>query len=175
MSDEKSLIPQAQKNFELKPYKLTLTQEVDFSEWEKMGHALRVHRESNPFWIGDWLIIGEGRWGEMYAQAMHVTGLDKNTLSHYKGMAQAIPQDQRRLSMGHYRLLKNLDDKERKKLEEEAVNKDWGLMELREHIVSSKFKEPKEKEAEEIKCEVCGKEAKDFEEWLVCRKCAKIK
>jgi hypothetical protein len=39
------------------------------------------------WWVGDWLRHGEDRWGEMYAEAEAITGLDCGTLRNAKMVA----------------------------------------------------------------------------------------
>ncbi len=42
-------------------------------------------------WIGDCLLHGEAQFGERAAQAIHVTGLDCETLCGYAYVAERLP------------------------------------------------------------------------------------
>ena len=48
--------------------------ELTFEEWTAIGNTLQQVGASLNWWIGDWLNYGERKWGEMYAQAVEVTG-----------------------------------------------------------------------------------------------------
>lgn len=69
---------------------------MTYEEWEKIGRTLQQLGRSLNWWLGDWLNTGEQRWGEMYSQALEITGLSVETLSKYKRVAARVPADIRR-------------------------------------------------------------------------------
>lgn len=48
------------------------------------------------WWVGDWLNYGERKWGEMYTQAIEVTGLSYQTLRDSKWVAAKVRLSLRR-------------------------------------------------------------------------------
>lgn len=82
-----------------------------------LGKALQQMGASLPWWVGDWLNFGEYSWGEMYAQAIEITGLSESVLQNYKWVADKIPPERRRpsLSWSIHRVVAPfmLDDQER--------------------------------------------------------------
>lgn len=75
---------------------LELDQRMTFERWSEVGSLLgRVHRASK-LWLGDWLNFGEHAYGEKYAQAIDVTGLDYSTLANYAYVSRQIDPSRRR-------------------------------------------------------------------------------
>lgn len=92
-------------------------QDMSWEQWEMLGKALQQMGASLPWWVGDWLNFGEYSWGEMYAQAIEITGLSESVLQNYKWVADKIPPERRRpsLSWSIHRVVAPfmLDDQER--------------------------------------------------------------
>lgn len=90
---------------------------MSWDEWEVLGKALQQMGASLPWWVGDWLNFGEYSWGEMYAQAIEITGLSESVLQNYKWVSDKIPPERRRrsLSWSIHRVVAPLmpDDQER--------------------------------------------------------------
>lgn len=66
------------------------------------------------WWVGDWLNYGERAYGEKYAQAMDVTGLEYDTLSSYRWVAAEIEPCLRKqkLSWSHHKEVAALEPAE---------------------------------------------------------------
>jgi len=47
------------------------------------------------WWVGDWLNYGEARYGEMYSQAIEITGYASQTLADAKWVASRIEPSRR--------------------------------------------------------------------------------
>jgi hypothetical protein len=78
--------------------------DLDQREWLEVGRTLgRIGRYSR-WWVGDWLIYADRKWGEMYNDASKVTGYDYGTLRNIVSIAQRFPLSRRRdnLSWGHH-------------------------------------------------------------------------
>lgn len=58
-----------------------LPPDLTFEEWVAAGEALGKIRAVAQWRIGEWLLYGERRYGEMYTQAMDVTGLSYSRLA----------------------------------------------------------------------------------------------
>lgn len=72
---------------------------MDYNQWESIGKTLQQLGRSLNFWLGDWLVQGEIRFGEQYAQAIEMTGLAQETLSKYKSVAERLPAGVRRADL----------------------------------------------------------------------------
>lgn len=75
---------------------LAIDPKVTFEQWERYGRKLQIIERGIQWAIGDWIIFGENKWGEVYAQAIDVTGLKVKTLQNYASVAKAIPRSRRR-------------------------------------------------------------------------------
>lgn len=78
------------------PVSLTLPPDLSFDHWERIGRQLQLADMAIQWWIGDWLVYGEHRWREKYAQAVQVTGKAEQTLMNYARVAKAISPYRRR-------------------------------------------------------------------------------
>lgn len=104
------------KKFRLLPTGAEFEEELTQVEWANVGIDLFNIHAMTPIWIGDWLNWGEGKWGEMYAQAVDITKLSVDTLAHYRSTMGRIPKENRRegLSFSHYREVAKLPVEEQK-------------------------------------------------------------
>ena len=66
--------------FRFTPTGMEVDGEPEYGEWEQVGSFLQKVSGRIQWWIGDWLLYGECRWGETYREAMELTGLEENTL-----------------------------------------------------------------------------------------------
>jgi N6-adenosine-specific RNA methylase IME4 len=72
-----------------------------FEEWEAAGAFLQRCEGAVQWWIGDWLIHGEGRpeWGDKYEQAISLFGKDYDTIAEYKRVADAFQITERSVNL----------------------------------------------------------------------------
>src|SRR5579864_5577058 len=82
--------------FKITPFGLKVVGNPTYEEWVECGRKLKLSRESIHFWIGDWLLYGEQRWGDKYALGEKLTGFSYQTLANDKSTAAAIPLEKRR-------------------------------------------------------------------------------
>lgn len=75
---------------------LTIQPWVKYDQWERYGRKLQLAEKGIQWAIGDWIIFGEDKFGEDYAQAIEVTGLKVKTIQNYAVVAKAIPRSRRR-------------------------------------------------------------------------------
>lgn len=61
--------------------------DMTFEQWEAVGRTLKTLGKSLAFWLGDWMAQGEVLFGEMFSQALEITGLSPETLSKYRQVA----------------------------------------------------------------------------------------
>jgi len=90
--------------FRFTPTGLLIAGEPDFAAWEQLGQQLHYIEGAVHWWIGDWLNYGEGRWGEMYSQALEITEFTYGTLANDKFVAKQVEFSRRRenLSFSHH-------------------------------------------------------------------------
>lgn len=81
---------------EFTPVSLTLPPNLSFDQWVRIGRQLQYANLAVQWWIGDWLVYGEHRWREKYAQAVEQFGRAEQTLMNYHSVAKAISSSRRR-------------------------------------------------------------------------------
>ncbi len=119
---------------------LVVNGDPTFEEWKKCGEFLKQAEKSVQFWIGDWLNYGEHRWGEMYTQAIEITGQEYKTVRNEKWVSSKIELSRRRdnLSFSHHAEVAQLEPEEQDywldKAEEEGLSRN----ELRKAIRHAK-------------------------------------
>jgi len=101
----------------------TAASELEYRGWVVEGKRIGLMCRGSPWWIGDWLLYGNARWGEMYAAASRITGYDPKTLRNMRYVASRFDLSLRRdnLTWSHHALLASLDrDRQRTWLERAA-------------------------------------------------------
>lgn len=104
------------KKYELDPVGITVHKQLSFADWAGMGTWLEQIEKGIQWWIGDWMVYGEERFGEEAAQAVDATGWSIATLSQYRWVCQSVPRRNRRadLSFFHHREVAHLPPPEQK-------------------------------------------------------------
>lgn len=122
------------------PTSLNINKDLPIEDWENIGGLLKNIDRANQWWLGDWMNYGEGKYGEMYSQALEATDYEYGTLRNLKWVAENIKMSSRRdnLSFKHHtevaKFSPELQDEFLKKAEE---NK-WSVSELRDSIKLSR-------------------------------------
>lgn len=118
--------------------------ELTFEEWTAIGNTLQQVGASLNWWIGDWLNYGERKWGEMYAQAIEVTGWNYETLRTAKWVAGNVNLSIRidKLSWTHHRYVADLPPDEQADWLNRALTDGWRSKQLRDAIKASKQLSP---------------------------------
>jgi len=75
---------------------LELPEDLPFDQWEMIGRKLRSVERAIQWLIGDWLRFGERKYGEMYSQALDVTGSSYQTLANQVYVAGRFEISRRR-------------------------------------------------------------------------------
>jgi hypothetical protein len=86
---------------EFTPIGLNLPPNLTFDQWDRIGRQLQLADIAIQWWIGDWLVYGEHRWGDKYAQAIEVTGRREQTLKNYHFVASSIEKSRRRYELNY--------------------------------------------------------------------------
>lgn len=126
------------------PTSLTLDNpELPFESYEDLGRYLGRMNRSLSWWVGDWLVFGEGTYGERYAQALAATGLSEGTLLQRVFVAKAVPASRRRaaLSFSVHAVVARLQPTEQTEWLKRAEQKGWGAEELRDAMKAKRREE----------------------------------
>ena len=78
--------------------------------WGGVGEYLETVHGAVQWWLGDWLVLGEVRFGEEHAQYLPSVGVTAETLSQYAWVARNITPERRiyELSWSVYREVADL-------------------------------------------------------------------
>ena len=128
----------------LTPTSLALEADLSLEEFTALGVALdRLHDSSN-WWIADWLLIGEQRFGENLAQAAAALQRSERTLQNYAWVASHVAPSRRReaLSFTHHVLVAPFDPAEQTRWLEQAEREGWSSRELGERIEAGRTLTP---------------------------------
>jgi hypothetical protein len=124
--------------------------DLPFETYEALGAYLGRMNRSCSWWIGDWLIFGEGAYGERYAQAVTATGLAPSTLQNRVYVCRHVPKSRRRarLPFGVHAEVASLEPSEQTKWLKKAEQGDWTREVLREHMKALRKDSPPPETAE---------------------------
>jgi len=77
---------------------------MTFEQWQAAGEQLQLMGRAVNWWIGDWILYGEKHYGEMYSEAIDLTGLEYDTLKNIVWVAKHVDRSRRRdsLSWSHH-------------------------------------------------------------------------
>lgn len=104
---------------------LVFESDLTFEQWAELGASVGKVARTSQFMVGDWLNYGQDRWNggrrfetmapdlrQRYEQAMHMTGLELDTLQVAASVARRIPITERRaeLTFTHHRLISRVKD-----------------------------------------------------------------
>ncbi len=113
--------------------------EVGYHEWIEMGRYLGALGRGSRWWVADWLLYARGKWGEMYSEAVKITGYDYGSLRNMASVAQKFDLSRRRdkLSYDHHAVVVGLAPDEQDHWLDEAVALKWSREDLRIELRSS--------------------------------------
>lgn len=115
---------------------LELPENLPYDTYEALGLALRHRQDQTTWWLSDWLLFGEKKYGETYTQAVMITGLAEGTLANYASTAHRVPRERRRpeLKFGHHTEVAALQPQDQTEWLDRAVTNNWSRNELRSQI-----------------------------------------
>ena len=109
--------------------------DVSAEDWEKAGEQFARYEGGLNWWIGDWLLYGEGRpkWGDKYESAVEMFGQDIGRLQDAKSLAKEFEFSRRRenLSWSFHKEVWGLEEPDQEELLDEAVETGWKQKDLR--------------------------------------------
>lgn len=117
---------------------------MEFDEWVRIGNTLQQVGNSINWWVGDWLNYGEAKWGEMYAQAIEITGWEYQRLANAKLISAQIQFSlrQEKLSYSHHVEVAKLPHEKQHYWLQRAYTENMRVRELRDAIRQSQLPPP---------------------------------
>jgi hypothetical protein len=133
----------------------TPTADLDYPRWVKEGKRLGSIARASPWWVGDWLLYADGRWGEKYREAERITGYDRKTLRNIRYVASRFDLSLRRddLTWSHHALVASLEPEERAHWLARAVDDRLTVEDLRLELRVERRRAEAEAEPEEVEVE----------------------
>lgn len=109
---------------------------VSYREWRDLGGRICRLSKASAWWLGDWIVFGQQRYGRRYHQAVEATGLDYQTLRNYATVARKIEMSRRResLSFQHHAEVCALPPDEQDMWLDRAEAGSWTRKQLRSAI-----------------------------------------
>jgi len=118
--------------------------DLPFESYEMLGAYLGRMNRSCSWWIGDWLVFGEGAYGEKFAQAAVATGLSEQTLLNRASICRNIPREIRRarLPFSVHAEVASLPLREQRRWLDKAERGNWTREELRSQMKATRTDTP---------------------------------
>lgn len=116
---------------------LTLPDTLTRDEWLALAGPVFHAARASMWWVGDWIIEGEHRFGETYVPAAAVTGLARQTLKNAASVCRQLAPSRRRddLTFQHHaEIVGGLPEPEWDRWLEECAAAGWTRDELRARI-----------------------------------------
>ena len=130
--------------------RLALPSGVSFDEWMKVGRTLSDMANSTPWWVGDWLLAGEQKFGEMASQGLTLWPSygSYQSLANMRRVASCYPPDTRigGLSWTHHRYAASLDQPGRNGLLLKARSEEWTSRQLQIEVAKAKLNDTGDEE-----------------------------
>lgn len=113
---------------------------LTFDRWLECGRKLGLVGRGVAWWIGDWILYGNEKYGEKYTRASRVTGYDTQTLMNMAYVASRFSPDRRReaLSWSHHAELAALDFDDQEYWLTFAINERLSVRSLRQELTASR-------------------------------------
>lgn len=121
-----------------------LDPDLPFESYEMLGAYLGRMNRSCAWWIGDWLVFGEGVYGEKFAQAATATGLAPQTLSNRASVSRNVPREIRRPGVPHsvHAEVASLNARDQRKWLKKAEEGNWTREDLRAEMKATRKDTP---------------------------------
>jgi hypothetical protein len=111
---------------------------MTWERFESLGVLIGRLDDACKWWLGDWLVFGEGMYGEKAAQAAEHTGRSPETLRGYRWVAERVPPSRRRahLSFTIHRMVAHMEPAEQERWLSYAEDRRLSSRELSGHLVA---------------------------------------
>ncbi len=120
-------------NITVTPIGLVVEGTLYFDDWASLGPVLGKYHRGIAWAVGDWISVGEYKFGEMYAQALDTTGLSLGRLRNLKSLCDRVPIENRAgsLSLSHHEAVAPFSHVMQRKLLAMAIEEGLDRDELR--------------------------------------------
>jgi N6-adenosine-specific RNA methylase IME4 len=122
------------------PISLELPDSLSYEGWKAVGDTLRYVAGAVQWWLGDWILFGERKYGEMYSQALEATEYEYQTLRDATWVADQFEMSRRRdnVSWSHHREVASLEPAEQDEWLDRTQDEGWTHKELRTEVQKAK-------------------------------------
>lgn len=120
---------------------LSQGEEWEFGPYEQLGNYLGIMNRSCMWWVGDWLLYGEGKFGEKFAQAASATKLAEQTLANRMYVCRNVPMKMRKVGLSfsvHAEVAGLKTAKEQRYWLDRAEKSGWNRQQLREAMAAKR-------------------------------------
>ncbi|MEO3788489.1 LmbU family transcriptional regulator [Actinocorallia sp. B10E7] len=109
---------------------------VPLEDWLAIGRQIAAVADASAWWLGDWLVYGQDRFPERYAQAVKASGLCYKTLRNYAWISRKFPVSRRRdtLTIQHHAAVAALSPAEQDRWLNEAERSGLSVAALRRRL-----------------------------------------
>jgi N6-adenosine-specific RNA methylase IME4 len=129
------------------PTGLDLPRSVTPAQWKDIGRQLARIGGAHQWWIGDWLLEGDHRYGVKFVEAVALladTGMryEEQTLRNCQFVASSVDKSRRRetLSWAHHGEVASFEPKDQARWLDKAEKHEWTREELRAAIRDARQK-----------------------------------
>ncbi len=130
MTDNNRLTDVSTDKFEAHELGLVIKGKPTVSDWVEYGKKLRRVETSLNWIIGDYLVYGEFKYGEKYAQILDESMMNSWKVYHWVAKHVAPERREKKLSWTHHRLIASLPPVYQIKMLEKAVKEKLNTPEL---------------------------------------------
>jgi len=149
--------------FEYTDVAFLVTGSPSMEEWVREGEVILKMRRSWRWWLGDWLLAGEDRYGDLSHQGIS-EAWSPQTLSNCGWVASRFSPARRRedLSWSHHQEVAKYSKEEQDRWLDLAAQEGWTRARLRRELKLANRESPREEEEwivvreSELRC-ICGR------------------
>jgi hypothetical protein len=137
---------------------------LTYEAWSELGARIGRCSSATTWWLGDWLVFGRFKYGRRYKEAIHLTGLDYQTLRNYAVVARRFAPSRRRddLTFQHHAEVCALPDDAQDAWLERAAAGGWTRNVLRRQLRAANERDERSSASEVLRLNV---EAVRVERW----------
>ena len=123
------------------PTALRIPAGMAYGDWKRVGTHLALVADSSSWWLGDWIVYGQGQYGKRYLEAIEATHLDYQTLRNYAWVARKFAPPRRRptLSFQHHLEVAGLSEDEQETWLDRAHIFRWSKAQLRRQLKQARI------------------------------------
>lgn len=115
---------------------IKISENVTKNQWREYGMKLVACQNKLNFYIGDWILVGNKKWGEVYDEAMEITGLKYQTLRNIVSVCNKVQLSSRKdnLDFKHHEVVASLPPERQEQALNKAVESKLSVRQLRAFV-----------------------------------------